>query len=427
MTSGKLTTIKLNLRVLNIYLELTLDTYSTIMISQRELFYSYIAQTSPEPMALEIKKAEGLHLIDSKGKKYVDLISGISVSNVGHCNPRVVEAIKEQSEKYMHLMVYGEYLQAPQNELAEALCELLPNELNNVYFVNSGSEAIEGALKLAKRFTGRVEIISCKDAYHGSSHGALSIMGNEDFKNNFRPLLPQTRLIEYNNFEDLQLITNKTAAIVIESFQAEAGIIIPTVGYIKAVRERCDEVGALMIVDEVQTGFGRTGTFFGFEQHDITPDIITLAKGMGGGMPIGAFISKKQIMNKLTHHPVLGHITTFGGNAVTCAASLACLKEIQEKKLTQNVTEVTSIFLERLKNPSIIETRGIGFFLCVEFKDQEFNFGVIKKCIKKGVITDWFLFNDKCLRIAPPLNLDKETAINCCNKILEAINEQAAL
>lgn len=393
------------------------------MISQRELFYSYIAQTSPEPMALEIEKAEGLYLIDKNGKKYVDLISGISVSNVGHCNPRVVKAIKEQSEKYMHLMVYGEYIQAPQNQLAEALCELLPEELNNVYFVNSGSEAIEGAMKLAKRFTKRTEIISCKNAYHGSSHGPLSIMGNEEFKNNFRPLLPDTRLIEYNDFQDIDLITKKTAAVVIESFQAEAGIVLPSEGYIKAVRKRCDEVGALMIVDEVQTGFGRTGTFFGFEQHGITPDIITLAKGMGGGMPIGAFISRKEIMNKLTHHPVLGHITTFGGNAVTCAASFACLEEIRENQLLENVKSTSDIFLEKLTHPKIIETRGIGFFLCVEFKDQAFNFAVIKKCIEKGVITDWFLFNDKCLRIAPPLNLDKKTAIDCCNKILEAINE----
>ncbi len=397
------------------------------MISQRELFYSYIAQTSPEPMDLHIEKAEGIYLIDSDGKKYVDLISGISVSNVGHCNPRVVKAIQEQSEKYMHLMVYGEYIQAPQNQLAESICKLLPETLNNIYFVNSGSEAIEGALKLAKRYTGRTEIISCKNAYHGSSHGALSIMGNEDFKNNFRPLLPQTRLITYNNFNDIQHITTNTAAIVIEAFQAEAGIILPEKGYIHAVRERCNEVGALMIVDEIQTGFGRTGTFFGFEQHGITPDIITLAKGMGGGMPIGAFISKKEIMQKLTHNPVLGHITTFGGNAVSCAASLACLQEIEKNKLTENVKRLSPVFLKHLKHPAIIETRGIGFFLCVEFKNQAFNFGVIKKCIEKGVITDWFLFNDKCLRISPPLNLGKKTAIDCCYKILEAIEEQSTL
>ena len=394
------------------------------MISQRELFYSYIAQTSPEPMDLHIEKAEGHHLIDSNGKKYIDLISGISVSNVGHCNPRVVKAIQEQSEKYMHLMVYGEYVQTPQNKLAETICNLLPDELNNVYFVNSGSEAIEGALKLAKRHTGKTEIISCRNAYHGSSHGALSIMGNEDFKNNFRPLLPQTRLIQYNNFEDIQHITSNTAGVVIEAFQAEAGIILPEKGYMQAVREKCNEVGALMIVDEIQTGFGRTGTFFGFEHHKITPDVITIAKGMGGGMPIGAFISRKEIMQKLTHNPVLGHITTFGGNAVSCAASLACIQEIEENKLTENVKKLSHVFLKNLKHPAIIETRGIGFFLCIEFKNQAFNFGVIKKCIQKGVITDWFLFNDKCLRISPPLNLDEKTALDSCNKILEAIEEQ---
>ena len=394
------------------------------MISQRELFYSYIAQTSPEPMELDIQKAEGVHLIDKNGKKYVDLISGISVSNVGHCNPKVVKAIQEQSQKYMHLMVYGEYVQTPQNKLAEAICKELPKELNNIYFVNSGSEAIEGALKLAKRHTGRTEIISCKDAYHGSSHGALSIMGNEDFKNNFRPLLPHTRLIEYNNFEEVKLITKNTAAIVIESFQAEAGIIPPEKGYIKAIRDRCNEVGTLMIVDEIQTGFGRTGKLFGFEHHQITPDIITIAKGMGGGMPIGAFVSNKDVMKKLTHSPVLGHITTFGGNAVSCAASLACLQEIKGNNLIKNVQNLSSIFLTLLKHSAIIETRGVGFFICVEFKNQAFNFGVIKKCIQKGVITDWFLFNDKCLRISPPLNLEKETAIECCNKILEAVEEQ---
>ena len=396
------------------------------MISQRELFYSHIAQTSPEPMDLHIEKAEGVYLIDSDGNKYVDLISGISVSNVGHCNPRVVTAIQKQSEKYMHLMVYGEYVQTPQNKLAEAICKRLPKTLNNVYFVNSGSEAIEGALKLAKRYTKRTEIISCENAYHGSSHGALSIMGNEDFKNNFRPLLPQTRLIKYNHFEDIQHITKNTAAIVIEAFQAEAGIIIPEKGYLQAVRKKCNEVGALMIIDEIQTGFGRTGKLFGFEQHGITPDMITLAKGMGGGMPIGAFVSKKEIMQTLTHNPVLGHITTFGGNAVSCAASLACLQEIEENKLTDNVKTISPIFLKHLKHPEIIETRGIGFFLCIEFKNQGFNFGVIKRCVQKGVITDWFLFNDKCLRISPPLNLDEKTAIDCCNKILEAVEEQSA-
>lgn len=393
------------------------------MISQKELFYSYLAQTSPEPLELEIEKAEGLHLIDKNGKKYLDLISGISVSNVGHSHPRIIQAVQQQAEKYMHLMVYGEYIQAPQTQLAEAICNLLPEELNNIYFVNSGSEAIEGALKLAKRHTGRTEIISFENAYHGSSHGALSIMGNEEFKNNFRPLLPQTKVLAYNNFEQLENITENTACVVIEAFQAEAGIIVPSDGYIRAVRQRCDATGALMIVDEVQTGFGRTGTFFGFEQHNIVPDIITLAKGMGGGMPIGAFVSKKDIMQSLTHHPVLGHITTFGGHPVSAAASLACLSIIEENQLRKPIPENSALFKSLLIHDKIVETRGIGYFLCIEFENQEFNFAVIKKCIEKGLITDWFLFNDKCLRIAPPLTIDEENIRMSCKIILDSIQE----
>lgn len=393
------------------------------MVSQKELFYSYLAQTSPEPMELEIEKAEGLYLIDKNGKKYLDLISGISVSNVGHSHPKIIEAVKEQAEKYMHLMVYGEYIQSPQTLLAEAITKLLPESLNNVYFVNSGSEAIEGALKLAKRHTGRTDIISCKNAYHGSSHGALSIMGNEDFKNNFRPLLPNTRLIEYNNLEDLNHINNSTACIVIEAFQAEAGIVMPSTNYLKAVRKKCTETGTLLIIDEVQTGFGRTGSFFGFEKHGIVPDIITLAKGMGGGMPIGAFISSKKIMNCLTHHPVLGHITTFGGHPVCSAASLACLNIIEENKLRDSIPQKSKLFKELLVHDKIKEVRGIGFFLCVEFDSQEFNFAVIKKCIEKGLITDWFLFNDKCLRIAPPLILEEKDIRFSCSVIIESINE----
>lgn len=393
------------------------------MISQKELFYSYLAQTSPEPLELEIEKAEGLHLIDKNGKKYLDLISGISVSNVGHSHPRIIQAVQQQAEKYMHLMVYGEYIQAPQTQLAEAICKLLPEELNNIYFVNSGSEAIEGALKLAKRHTGRTEIISFENAYHGSSHGALSIMGNEEFKNNFRPLLPQTKVLAYNNFEQLENITENTACVVIEAFQAEAGIIVPSDGYIRAVRQRCDATGALMIVDEVQTGFGRTGTFFGFEQHNIVPDIITLAKGMGGGMPIGAFVSKKDIMQSLTHHPVLGHITTFGGHPVSAAASLACLSIIEENQLRKPIPENSALFKSLLIHDKIVETRGIGYFLCIEFENQEFNFAVIKKCIEKGLITDWFLFNDKCLRIAPPLTIDEENIRMSCKIILDSIQE----
>lgn len=395
------------------------------MISQRQLFHTYVAQTSPEPMDLHIEKAEGLYLIDENGKRYLDLISGISVSNVGHCHPKVVKAIQEQSEKFMHLMVYGEYSSAPQNLLAKALCEVLPPALNNVYFVNSGSEAIEGALKLAKRHTQRSEIISFKNAYHGSSHGALSIMGNEEFKNSFRPLLTNTKVLEYNNIEELKHITHKTACVVIESFQAEAGILIPDEDYLKAVREKCNDTGALLIVDEVQTGFGRTGKFFGFQQHNIVPDIITLAKGMGGGMPIGAFIANNSIMNSLTYNPVLGHISTFGGNAVSCSASLACLEVIRDEQLYKNASQLHEIFKAQLKHSKIVDFRGVGFFMCIEFESQAFNFAVIKKCIEKGVITDWFLFNDKCLRIAPPLNLDKQSAEFACDVILKSIEEVA--
>lgn len=393
------------------------------MVSKRELFYSYIAQTSPAPLELEIEKAEGLYLIDKNGKKYLDLISGISVSNVGHCHPKIVQAVQHQAEQYMHLMVFGEYIQSPQVLLAEAIAKLLPKELNNVYFVNSGSEAIEGALKLAKRYTGRTEIISCENAYHGSSHGALSIMGNEEFKNGFRPLLPDTRIIRYNNLEDLNYITSKTACIVIEAFQAEAGILMPDKGYFKAVRKKCDETGTLLIMDEVQTGYGRTGTFFGFEQHNIIPDIITLAKGMGGGMPIGAFVSKQEIMQVLTHHPVLGHITTFGGHPVSCAASLACLEVIEGQNLRKSIPEKHQLFKSILVHEKIIDFRGIGLFICIEFPNQAFNFAVIEKCIQKGLITDWFLFNDKCLRIAPPLTISSEEVKWASSIILESINE----
>lgn len=393
------------------------------MISQKELFYSYLAQTSPEPMALEIVKAEGLYLIDKNKKKYLDLISGISVSNVGHSHPEIINAVKEQAEKYMHLMVFGEYIQTPQTRLAEALSKLLPDSLNNVYFVNSGSEAIEGALKLAKRYTGRTEVLSCINAYHGSSHGALSIMGNEEFKNNFRPLLPNTRLIEYNNLDDLKHISNKTACIVIEAFQAEAGIIVPDTSYMKSVRKRCTETGTILIIDEVQTGFGRTGSFFGFQQHGIIPDIITLAKGMGGGMPIGAFISSKKIMNSLTHHPVLGHITTFGGHPICAAASLACLNIIEQNNLRDSIPEKSKLFKDLLIHDNIKDVRGIGFFLCVEFESQKFNFAVIKKCIEKGLITDWFLFNDKCLRISPPLIIEEKDIRFSCEIIIQSINE----
>jgi acetylornithine/N-succinyldiaminopimelate aminotransferase len=392
------------------------------MLTQRQLFLNHVAQTSPTPLALEIERAEGVYLYDSKGKSYIDLISGISVSNVGHCHPAVVEAVKNQVDKYMHLMVYGEYVQSPQVFLAEALVNTLPKSLDAVYFVNSGSEAVEGALKLAKRFTGRAEIISCKNAYHGSSHGALSVMGNEFFKNAFRPLLPGTRFIEYNNIDNLSQITTQTACVIAETIQGEAGVVLPQNDYLKKLRARCSETGTLLILDEIQTGFGRTGTFWGFEQYGISPDILTTAKGMGGGMPIGAFIASKSMMDLLTHNPVLGHITTFGGHPVSCAASLATLQVIKNGTYLQEVAAKEQLIRSLLIHPLIKSIKGKGLLLALEFEDYEQNKRIIDACIEKGVITDWFLFADNLMRIAPPLTITIEELKLACKIILESIS-----
>ncbi len=391
------------------------------MISQRQLFLNHLAQTSPEPLALEIVRAEGEFLFDVAGKKYVDLISGISVSNVGHRHPKVVQAIQEQLEKYMHLNVYGEYIQAPQIKLAGKIAQLLPPTLNSCYFTNSGAEAIEGALKLAKRITGRSELISFENAYHGSTQGALSIMGNEYFKTAFRPLLPGTRILRYNNFDDIKLITTATACVVIEPIQGEAGAIVPLDGFLEAIRKRCDETGTLLIFDEIQTGFGRTGKLFGFEHSNAIPDIIVFAKGLGGGMPIGTFVSSRENMQTLTENPVLGHITTFGGNAVCCAAALATIETIQEENLVDGTAEREKIILETLKHPAIKTLRGKGLMYAALLEDSEKVKVVIQKAVKKGVITDWFLFCDHALRIAPPLNIDKTVLEESCKIIVSCL------
>ncbi|HWZ21852.1 MAG TPA: aspartate aminotransferase family protein, partial [Cytophagaceae bacterium] len=336
-------------------------------MTHRQLFLNSMAQTSDTPLMLEIEKAEGIYLYGKNGKKYIDLISGISVSNIGHRNPKVVEAIKDQLDKYMHLMVYGEYIQSPQVLLAKRLKATLPVRLNNVYFVNSGAEATEGALKLAKRYTGRAEIISCKNAYHGSTNGALSVMGDEYFKQAFRPLLPGIRHIQFNDVKELNEITEDTAAVIIETIQGEAGIRIPAEAYLKALRKKCTETGTLLIMDEIQTGFGRTGKFWAFEHFGIEPDILLTSKGMGGGMPIGAFIAPKEIMNVLANNPVLGHITTFGGHPVCCAASLATIDVILDEKLMDGITEKELLFHSLLKHPAIKEIRSKGLLLAVEF------------------------------------------------------------
>ncbi len=393
------------------------------MLTQRQLFLNHIAQTSETPLALEIEKAEGVYLYDTSGKQYMDLISGISVSNVGHRHPKVVEAIKNQVDKYMHLMVYGEYIQTPQVQFAKALSEHLPKNLSAVYFVNSGSEAIEGAMKLAKRFTNRTEIISFKNAYHGSTQGSLSIMGNEEFKNAFRPLLPDTKQIEFNNIADLQFITTRTACVIVETIQGEAGAIVPQNNFLEKLRKRCNEVGAMLIADEIQCGFGRTGKLFAFEHYDFVPDILCIAKAMGGGMPIGAFVSSNEIMNSLTHNPILGHITTFGGHPVSCAASLASLNVLIEEKLIEQVEEKEILFRKLLKHPKIKSIKGKGLLLALEFESYEQNKMIIDNCISNGIITDWFLFNAHSMRIAPPLTITESEIKTACEIILNSINE----
>jgi 4-aminobutyrate aminotransferase-like enzyme len=392
------------------------------MLTQRQLFLEHIAQTSEMPMGLEIEKAEGVYLTDINGKRYIDLISGISVSNVGHRHPKVVEGIKNQLDKYMHLMVYGEYIQSPQVLLATLLTTLLPKSLGSVYFTNSGSEAIEGAMKLAKRYTGRTEIISFKNAYHGSTHGSLSIMGNEEFKNAYRPLLPDTRLIRFNNIDDINQITELTACLIVETIQGEAGAIVPEINFLKQLKKRCQETGTLLVADEIQTGFGRTGKLFAFEHFDFVPDILCLAKAMGGGMPIGAFISSREIMNSLTNNPVLGHITTFGGHPVCCAASLATLRVLLEENLIEQVEKKESLFRKLLIHPKIKSINGKGLLLSLEFENYEQNKAIIDRCILNGVITDWFLFNSNSMRIAPPLTITEKEIEMACNVIMECID-----
>lgn len=392
------------------------------MLSQRQLFLLNTAQTSDTPKSLEIESAEGIYLIDTSGKKYIDLVSGFAVSNVGHRHPRVVQAIKDQADKFLHVTVYGEYIQSPQVLFAEKLCAILPTVLNSVYFVNSGTEATEGAMKLAKRFTGRPNIVSCINSYHGSTQGALSLMGNEHYKQAYRPLLPGVSFIRFNIMEDLEQISAETAAVFLETIQGEAGIIVPTREYMQALRKRCDETGALLVLDEIQTGFGRTGKLFGFEHFDIIPDILLLAKGMGGGMPIGAFIADKKIMDSFKENPILGHITTFGGHPVSCAAGLAAINILLDEELTQTVAAKEQLFRDCLKHAKIIEIRGKGLLLSLQLSSFDEVEQISKTCIENGLIIDWFLHNETSLRIAPPLIITEEEIRMACEIILQALN-----
>lgn len=397
------------------------------MLSPRQLFLLNTAQTSPTPRLLEIERAEGMYMYSPEGKRYMDLVSGFAVSNTGHRHPKVVQAIKDQADKYLHLTVYGEYVQSPQVKFAEKLSSVLPESLSSVYFVNSGAEATEGALKLAKRFTGRSEIIACKNSYHGSTHGALSVMGNEYYKQAYRPLLPDIRFIEFNNPHHLDQISTGTAAVIMETIQGEAGVRVPDMGYMLRLRQRCDETGTLLILDEIQTGFGRTGTLFGFENFNIIPDILLLAKGMGGGMPVGAFISSNKIMGSLMENPMLGHITTFGGHPVSCAAGLANLNVILEEKLFDDVHSKELLFRECLKHPSIKEIRGKGLMLSIQLSNFDQVENISRMCVDKGIIIDWFLHCETAMRIAPPMIITEDEIRFACSVILESLDNYIGL
>lgn len=393
------------------------------MSIEREIFYQKVAQTTSSPIGIEIADAQGCYMYSPDGKRYIDLISGVAVSNVGHCHPKVVAAVQEQASKYMHLMVYGEYIQSPQVQYAEMLTKLLPPTLNNIYYVNSGSEAVEGALKLAKRYTGRGEIIHTTNAYHGSTHGAISIMGNEEFRYAFRPLLPGTRAIRFNNFDDLEHITTQTACVILDPLQSENGLIVPAEGYMEKLRQRCTDNGTLLIFDEVQTGFGRTGSMF-YLNKTVTPDILIIAKAMGGGMPIGAFVSSKEIMNSLTYNPILGHITTFGGHPVSCAAALASLKVIAEEELWQNAEEKGRLFEEALKNNSkLTGIRRQGLFLACDLETEEIYWKLLDRFIDNGLVTDSFLYKLNSFRIAPPLTISDSETNEAIELIIKSLNE----
>jgi len=392
-------------------------------MSLSQTFYQHQAQTTDSPYGIEVESAEGIYIYDTSGKRYMDLISGVAVSNVGHRHPKVVEATKRQLDKYMHVMVYGEYIQKPQAELAEKLTSLLPNTLDCLYPVNSGTEANEAALKLAKRVTNRTEIISFNNSYHGNTHGSLSVTGNEQKKYRFRPLLPDVKFINFNSISDLEEITTKTAAVIIEPIQGDAGLRIPSQEFMKALRNKCNETGAQLIFDEIQTGFGRTGPLFAFEHFNVIPDILTIAKGMGGGMPIGGFISSKEKMALLRNNPMLGHITTFGGHPVCCAAALANIQVIEEENLLDSVAAKGQLFRELLeKNSLVTEVRQIGLMLAIELDNFETVQKVVRNCLERGVIGFWFISCNNSFRLAPPLTISKIEIREACKIINEVMN-----
>lgn len=392
-------------------------------MTNRQIFLNHIGQTSPDPLALEIVKACDSKLYDINGKEYIDLIGGISVCNIGHANEKVIDAIKKQAENFMHVMVNGELVLSPQTAYAKLLTDHLPSSLNSVFFTASGTEATEGAMKLAKRFTGRMQIAAFKNSYHGSTQGSLSIIGDEYWRNAFRPLLPDILHLDYNNFESLDSITTKTACVIAETIQAEAGVIVPGKKWMQGLREKCTETGTLLVLDEIQCGFGRNGTLWAFEQFDIVPDVLLLGKALGGGMPLGAFIADKKIMDSLTYNPVLGHINTFGGHPVCCAAGNAAMEFLLEKKLVATVFEKEKLFLENLHHRKIKNVRSCGLMIALEFENFDENKKVLNGILEEGIFSDWFLFAPECLRIVPPLIISEDEILKACNAIKKVVSD----
>ena len=396
---------------------------SNKQMNQREIFLRHVAQTSPAPLALEIVKAEGMRLYTATGAEYIDLIGGISVANTGHRHPDVVAAIKEQADAYLHIMVYGEFVETPQVRYAEHLTSLLPPSLNSVFFTNSGAEAVEGAMKLAKRVTNRTQVIAFNNSYHGSTQGALSIIGDEYWRNAYRPLLPDVLHLDYNSMAALDEITERTACVIAETVQAEAGVLAPSAEWMLALRKKCTDTGSLLILDEIQTGFGRTGKLWGFENFDIVPDVLLLGKALGGGLPLGAFIADRKLMYTLAENPVLGHITTFGGHPLSCAAGMAAMNALIREGQIERVGSKAALFLDLLKHPLIQGIDQYGLWMGIRFGSFEMNKRIIDRCIEKGVLTDWFLFASASLRISPPLIIDEEDIRKVCIVILEVLDE----
>lgn len=393
------------------------------MLSNRQLFLMNTAQTSSSPRLVEVVKAEGIYLYGPNGEEYMDLVSGFNVSNIGHRHPTVIRAIKEQLDNYLHVTVYGEFVQAPQVLFATELLAELPSKFQSVYLTNSGTEAVEGAMKIAKKYTGRKQIIAAKKAYHGSTQGALSLIGNDEYREAYAPLLPDIDFITFNDSSDLDKITEKTAAVILEAIQGEAGVRVPDASYMRAVRKRCDETGTLLIFDEIQTGFGRTGKLFAFEHFGIVPDILMLAKGIGGGMPLGAFIAAKEVMDVIKDNPMLGHITTFGGHPVSCAAARASLAVIKEEHLVEQVANKAILFRNKLDHSAIREIRGLGLMMCLQLDSFDQVYNVSKYCAEHGVMIDWYLHCETALRIAPPLTITEAEIEKACNIITKGLEK----